>query len=238
MFIVDFVLRDYLDVKFGRLNAGFNKYINFLYENFEDIAINQISPLKSNIKDYLIICNHMVLYFIKKKDNKKANDLFDKLSGIALDEKKDKDLLYLKNKNAALLNKADININDVLTDENIVYNGLDIFSKVTEDYIEIEKDSKHILETKAKRDKRRKERAEKSDNILKEKEDTKKSKNKKKKSEKSLNDNIKDDKSEKLEQEDTSNKDEKLDTLDNEIQKDETLNKEALDNEDSSKSEN
>ncbi|WP_294468126.1 hypothetical protein [uncultured Anaerofustis sp.] len=161
MYTVDFVLRDYLDVKFGRLNVGFSKYINFLYENFDDIAVNKISPLKDDIKEYLVVCHHIVAYFIKRKDYKKANDLYEKMSNFDFDEKKDKDLIYLKKRNAALLKIDDSDINNVLTEETIVYNGLDVFSKVTSNYIDEEKDYRYITETKSQRDKRRKEREDK-----------------------------------------------------------------------------
>ncbi|MCQ4794442.1 hypothetical protein NE604_02150 [Anaerofustis stercorihominis] len=161
MYTVDFVLRDYLDVKFGRLNVGFSKYINFLYENFDDIAVNKISSLKDDIKEYLVVCHHIIAYFIKRKDYKKANDLYDKLSDFDLDEKKDKDLIYLKKRNAALLKIEGSDINNVLIDDTIVYNGLDVFSKVTSNYLEEEKDYRYITETKSQRDKRRKEREDK-----------------------------------------------------------------------------
>ena len=100
----------------------------------------------------------MICYYVKRKDLKKANELLDKLLEVQMDEDKNKDFVYLRNKSMALLKRENRVLEDVLKDENIVYNGLDIFSKVTEDYVQIEKDSVYLTETKAKRDKIRKER--------------------------------------------------------------------------------
>lgn len=158
IYIVDFVLRDYLDAKFGRLNVGYSRYINYLYDNYEEIVVNKTSPLKEDIKDYLIICYHMICYYVKRKDLKKANELLDKLLEVQMDEDKNKDLVYLRNKSMALLKRESRALEDVLKDEDIVYNGLDIFSKVTEDYVQIEKDYVYLTETKANRDKVRRER--------------------------------------------------------------------------------
>lgn len=83
------------------------------------------------------------------------------MSDFDLDEKKDKDLIYLKKRNAALLKIEGSDINNVLIDDTIVYNGLDVFSKVTSNYLEEEKDYRYITETKSQRDKRRKEREDK-----------------------------------------------------------------------------
>ena len=150
-------------MKITRLNSGIEKYINYLYSHFDTIAVEKTSRFKDDTKAYLVICSHMVMYYIKKGDTSKAKELFDKLSNINFDEKKDKDLIYLRSKNAAFLGLDNYDIDEVLKEDNIVYNGLDVFSKFTEDYIEVEKDSKFFLESIEDREERKALREEKED---------------------------------------------------------------------------
>lgn len=177
--IVDYILREYLDMKITRLNSGIEKYINYLYSHFDTIAVEKTSRFKDDTKAYLVICSHMVMYYIKKGDTSKAKELFDKLSNINFDEKKDKDLIYLRSKNAAFLGLDNYDIDEVLKEDNIVYNGLDVFSKFTEDYIEVEKDSKFFLESIEDREERLKRREERK--ALREEKEDKEEKEEKKK---------------------------------------------------------